>query len=408
MPTLMAPSEIDHEYDKVMKTLDLELRGIRKGLNLDPTFKTDDEISGKERLRKFEELVYTGYNHQLSIFQKEFVEKVIQAFAIGIVGLKDWERYGDEICAERGWAMDGEIDDLLACTAPRRAGKTWALARCVAARIEIMALYTGSGQEDIQVVCSTGKRISTLFKECVMKFLSERKMADGTLLSRLVVVNNVEVIIIEGPNGARAKGQFLPQPQHEEGLRGISAHAVLLEEGGFMGERVWYQVVAPLLTLRNSSLVIISSPPKDKGHWFTGMLGEIPTLRITFICDKCLNEWKEKKGKLEICRHNQKYFPSHHDSARQKKLQNIYKSKEETYAREILGAVIEDDRRLFTDDQITGFLNREYRLKSNTIVNFIAVTCDPNVTNSPTSDEMALIASTQIRGNYVVSVFFLF
>jgi len=233
-----------------------------------------------------------------------------------------------------------------------------------------------------------------------MKFLNERNMM------KYVAVNNVEVIIMQGPNGARAKGQFLPQPQHEEGLRGISANAILLEEGGFMGERVWYQVVGPLLTIKNSILIIISSPPKDRGHWFTALIDIIPTLKIVFICDACIKEWRDKKGKLEICVHKMKYFPSHHESSRQKKLKEIYKSREESFAREILGVALEDDRRLFTDSQIDGFLKREYVFRKQVSVPFIVVNCDPNVTNSPTSDEMAIVASTQLYGNYVVSFLF--
>jgi len=284
----------------------------------------------------------------------------------------------------------------LACSAPRRIGKTYSLARCVAARLILMALHKGSGHVDVQAVFSTAKRVSVWFKEALMKFLVELNLVDK------LVINNVELIVMEGQSGSRAYAYFFPQPKKEESLRGVSADAIYLEEGGFMNDAIFFKIVIPLLKMQQSILIVISSPPRERGHWFAMVLQFVDSLMIQYMCEDCLNEWKAKKRKLDICPHMKKYFPDYHDSERDEIIKKFYENRDEDYAREALGIVLEEDRRLFMDDQIQDLINKRYDFKSGDIIDFIVLTCDPNVTNTPTSDEMALVAGVQLNGNFVV------
>ena len=389
--------ELASEFDRVLSELCREEADIRAKLYTDASVRRREGVSGKKLLDMYENIIKEGFNTPLGTFQQVFVNHVIRTNAKSIAGPRDWEQYGQEICKEHDW--NPEIDGILACSAPRRIGKTYSLARCVAGRLELMALHKGMGHVDIQAVFSTGKRISVLFKECLMKFLVERN------LTRYLVVNNQELIVMEGPTGARAYAYFFPQPKHEEGLRGVSANAIYLEEGGFMNDSIFFQIVVPLLKVKNSILVIISSPPRERGHWFAIILEYVDAVRIEYMCEDCKKEWKVGKRALEICPHMTKYFPDYHQSERDELIQKFYTGRDANYAREILGITLEDDQRLFTNEQIEDFLHAEYKFKPGDEVDFIVVTCDPNVTNTPLSDEMALVAGTQINGNFVVCFF---
>jgi len=386
--------EIEFTIESFKKELNYEISKV----NINANVYCSTEVSGLKALEQYEDILECGFKHEIGYFQKKYIDAVLEANLASIVGKKDWEQFGSSICKKRNIDLEN-IKTIVAGSAPRRIGKSFALAMCTAARAEVMCLYKAMHHTDKQTVFSTGKRVSLLFKSYVLQFLQERNM------NKYIIVNNEENLHLKGPTGAISQIFFFPQPASEERLRGVNSDAIYLEEAGFMHERIYFKVVLPLLQISGSILCMISSPPKVKSSWYAQVLNKpgVKKIRIELLCQICKELYKKQLVELKACAHVEKYFPSWHDKSRKDTIAEMYQGKDDDYAREMLGIIFENETRLFFDTTIEKLIDTTYNVSQKHYkASYLIVTCDPNVCNTETSDEMALVATCYQKGRLMV------
>jgi hypothetical protein len=144
------------------------------------------------------------------------------------------------------------------------------------------------------------------------------------------------------------------------GLRGCTADVVILEEAAHMDKQVFFQVVVPLLGVKHTAVLAISTPD-DEYNYYTQLLelGLFKTIKIGLTCESC-------QAMGLPCTHVIKKLPSWKTQSRQAMIQMVLASDPELCARETRGLVM--STKLFVLDRIwiKKFMEREpYALKEN-------------------------------------------
>lgn len=126
-----------------------------------------------------------------------------------------------------------------------------------------------------------------------------------------------------------------------QGLRGCGADVIILEEAAHMNPDVFFQVVVPLLTVRHTAVLAISTPD-DEFNYYTELLecGLFHTIKVGLICDPCM-------AKGIPCNHMKKKLPSWKSAENHDKVLKIMKTQKTLAMREIGGEVITDRQFIF-------------------------------------------------------------
>jgi hypothetical protein len=96
-------------------------------------------------------------------------------------------------------------------------------------------------------------------------------------------------------------------------LRGISCDIAYAEEFAYMSPAVLYNIIMPLLGMKNAIMIGISTPIDSYSFFqkFFDLKDDVTgaplvnTYKVTLVCDMCL----EKKTNMEECQHRMKYIP---------------------------------------------------------------------------------------------------
>lgn len=140
--------------------------------------------------------------------------------------------------------------------AGRRVGKTIATSLFVAA-------YLLSVPGCKICVFSTGKRASNLFLQEVKSMLSvEQVFVD------LIATDNSEHLELNVNGDLRKISSF---PGNARTLRGVGGDLLILEEAAHIKSDVFYEVIVPLMGLKHTSVLAISTPGTSD-NWYSGLL----------------------------------------------------------------------------------------------------------------------------------------
>jgi hypothetical protein len=122
-----------------------------------------------------------------------------------------------------------------------------------------------------------------------------------------------------------------------------AADILVLEEAAHMDPDVFFQVCAPLLTIRHTTVLAISTPD-DEFNYYTELIesGLFHTIRIGLICNPC------KEANNIQCKHMKRSMPQWKSEENQEKLMKIYKLRPELALREIGGLVKTDRQFIFS------------------------------------------------------------
>ena len=95
-------------------------------------------------------------------------------------------------------------------------------------------------------------------------------------------------------------------------VQGTTAHVVVMEEAAFMKPSVVYKVIIPLMAVKDTAILAISTP-EDEGNYYSVLLSLLnddgttvfKTLAVGLSCDACRAE-----GKASECSHKSSDLPS--------------------------------------------------------------------------------------------------
>ena len=210
-------------------------------------------------------------------------------------GRGDESRYGFEWHQVESAAVHGNHT--------RRFGKTTAVSMFVAA---FALCVPGS----VTAIFSTGRRASNLLLQQIKAMVSCIPGAEKQIVS-----SNVETLVIQSGEKLSKISSF---PGKARTLRGTGGDLVILEEAAFIAPEVWTEVVIPLIEVKNTALVAISTPLDSSNFYSTlvTMKDErdepiFHVLEARAACEKCIQtlddpskcphvnlerpQWKSKK-----------------------------------------------------------------------------------------------------------------
>jgi hypothetical protein len=133
-------------------------------------------------------------------------------------------------------------------------------------------------------------------------------------------------------------------------LRGCTADIIILEEAAHMDKQIFFQVVAPLLSVANTAILAISTPEGELNYYSQLMQLKnendgplFKCIQIGLSCAKCT-----AKGITVQCKHNKGRLPQWKNAKRQRKTETVMSSDPEMRARELLGNIVSGTNFIFS------------------------------------------------------------
>lgn len=295
--------------------------------------------------------------------QKDFHKAMVNASLPHIYGDAEWESVRERVLHQRG--LDTVLYEMLICS-PRRFGKTTSVSMyCAAMLVHCPDTWIS--------VFSTGQRASTLLLDQCAKFT---KLLLVNSLDR-VAKHNQENLFIKGDSSSDLRRLF-SFPSSVAGLKGVGAKIVVLEEASRLDEAMFQEVIIPLLGVKNTSLIGISTPLEANNFYSQMLMMRKPdgnllfnVLTVEMICSVC-----KEAGNYD-CAHVNK-LPPWKTSERAAMVKSLMAGDESMYAREQLGVVTSSDTAAFDGPGIDRFALARTPLTGCTVEgNDVYVSYDP-------------------------------
>ena len=169
---------------------------------------------------------------------------------------------------------------------------------------------------------------------------------------------------------------------------------------------VFYEVIVPLMKVRNTAIICISTP---LGAWnFYSELTEIKNehgrplfnvIKVGMACARCRGTEREAE-----CTHPSTDLPEWNDDAGIDKIKAIMGTRKTLLQREIMGVVADDDNAAFSVHDVKAFYARAPTTEPHVVVPVLYVALDPNGGCFGTTGSETAICSIFYSGaNVVVS-----
>jgi hypothetical protein len=193
-------------------------------------------------------------------------------------------------------------------------------------------------------------------------------------------------------------------------LRGVGANIIYCEEAAFMDMRVFYEVIVPCCEVKDTALIMISTP---QGRWnfYSELLSTkdehgndfFNVVRVGNACARCIEEEKE-----ETCRHPCENRPSWKPDENYKKMEAMYGERVMLFRREILGQVDDGDNTAFDQDRLQDWFTSPPAREPHSRIDTVYVGFDPNggikSATSGGGSQTAIVSLCYDGGNVMVRV----
>lgn len=194
-------------------------------------------------------------------------------------------------------------------------------------------------------------------------------------------------------------------------LRGVdSGDIVICDEMAFMPNKMFTDVIIPLLGMKKAKLLGISTPSPDEYNFFSRMLTlKYPgtdeyvfgNLIIDLACDEC-----KKKDRTSECRHLQGLIPQWKGSKKFELAAHLYGELNSTsHARESMGILMTAEDKMFSRKVIDRLDKRPLwkRVTRDCVPTHIFVSVDPNAGGT---SQMAIVSTAWVQNTYMVCFFY--
>ena len=280
----------------------------------------------------------TGERVQRSFHQKMFHMHMTIA-ALPIIFSGEWHLQSEAI--KKQLNIKEKVIQQVIISTPRRAGKSTAVAMFKAASLYAIPNVTN-------IVFSVAKRQSGLLMDLIRCFYDT---LPGAL--QRYITHNAEVMRVMDTRGGISILRCLPGSSDSN--RGVGSQntasklIITLEEAAFIADKTFYAVITPLLGVRDTVLIGISTPPEDDSNYYLSLFdchdnnGEpiFKILKIELQCEDC-------KAKQETkCPHMRVPEPKWKTGSRKEMQRIIYSKNPEVFMREVLGMSIMSNAYVF-------------------------------------------------------------
>lgn len=168
---------------------------------------------------------------------------------------------------------------------------------------------------------------------------------------------------------------------------------MVVEEAAHIRPEIFYEVVVPIYTVGATALALLSSPSE-------GFFSEIikvrkpdgsPLANIVeeqLACGRC-----QRAGIASECPHMKHLVAPWKNAEKMDEAKLLYgKKREALYLREAAGVEIESGCHFFNRNSVRKFIDRRIASSDIKRPRWVLIFVDPNGADSPSSDEMAIIA----------------
>jgi len=255
----------------------------------------------------------------------------------------EWDTSSEAIIDKLG--LRGEpLHEQVIISTPRRYGKTWSVSMFVAACLYCIPGFT-------VIIYSVSDRQSKMMMDTVVRMYNSLPGA-----ARRRVIKNSEYFVVRDVRGGQSWLQCLPGSSAT--TRGVGANLIIMEEAAWIKEKLFYENIVPLMGVKETALVGISTPPSETGNYYLRLFdckdddGQdiFSIVKIELQCAACME-------KREVnCPHKVVQPPAWKSQKRQKMQQAIYGVHPLYYLREVLGVPISDDIYVFTGQYVENFV----------------------------------------------------
>lgn len=187
-------------------------------------------------------------------------------------------------------------------------------------------------------------------------------------------------------------------------LRGQGGNFAYIDEIAYIKPALFYMIIVPLLEVKDTVLVAISTLV-DQWNFFSVLMelkdpkGEnvFNVYRQQLVCNRCMN-----RKNPERCTHNDHMIPPWKSKRQVETARLIFGDDTGALRSESLGLVGSNNGSVFSAASIKNFKSAsmyDYTVAKDTPPKFVFVACDPNA-NGP--DHTALVALVHINGRIVV------
>jgi hypothetical protein len=189
----------------------------------------------------------------------------------------------------------------------------------------------------------------------------------------------------------------------------VNAQVIILEEFAFMNVQCFHQVVIPLISMKISATIGISTIDPSPDNFVTDLKNRnvIKFIPIELACETC-----KKAGEGESCKHRRHLAPPTLGGGRYELTRKLYPEEEGgRYAVEMLGIVKQEEKNCFNHNLLHElFANRKFDPNENQH-RYLFITIDPcggSVKPSDSSSDVALVShclpSMRVLGSDLMQV----
>jgi len=193
-------------------------------------------------------------------------------------------------------------------------------------------------------------------------------------------------------------------------LRGVDADdLVIIDEMAYIAPDLFYEVILPLIGVKRTRILGISTPSRDTFNFFHRMTQlcypgtSDPVFRthaVELVCNYC-----KRNKQFSSCRHELHKLPEWKSASKHDVIKLIYgPERQELEARENLGMMLADGDCVFEQGWLEA-LRKRVRWNNQSPAyapKVIFTACDPNAGGT---SQMALVSVAYIMGLLVVSLF---
>lgn len=298
-------------------------------------------VPGDLRLRMVEQQLDCYPNWTRSKEQRTFHVNFVNACLPHFYGA-DWSRHRSRVMQARGLA---ELDQLVVVSTPRRFGKTTAIAMLNAALLLFVPFMHVS-------VFSPGQRVSTELLRLSKMFF---EMSD----TNVKIQKHTGEQLFVGPDKRDVRRLYC-YPSGVASLKGVGGKVIILEEAAVLPVAIMQEVVVPLLRMKDSTMLGISTVKGDENFFSTlfEMKDEhdhpiFKSIAITRVCAPC-----HALG-LSECAHAAQ-APSWHSSQREMIIKKLMENDADLYTNEAVGIVTTTNQSALDPEAVARFTRRVF------------------------------------------------